>query len=85
MKKKKTSKKHSTIGGHSKTQGSQMNMINEARFKHLEEENEALKQKNKTLSIDKTILMKMIKDMIEKAPESGSVIDTDLFKNTLQD
>ena len=29
--------------------------------------------------------MKMIKDMIEKSPESGSVIDKDVLMNTLQD
>ena len=38
-------KQHSTLGGSGISKNNQMNLINEARLKHLEEENEELKKK----------------------------------------
>ena len=55
------------------------------KIKSLEKESMELKMKNKALRIDKNILMKMIKDMIDKNPESCNAIDHELFLKTLGD
>jgi hypothetical protein len=55
------------------------------KIKMLEKESMELKMKNKALRIDKNILMKMIKDMIDKNPESCNAIDHELFLKTLGD
>jgi len=57
----------------------------EDKLKALEQETEDLKAKNTALRFDKNILMKMIKDMIEKNPESCNAIDHELFVKTLGD
>lgn len=57
----------------------------EEQIKRLEEETTVLKVKNKGLKIDKNILMKMIKDMIDKNPENLKVIDQEKFMKTLED
>ena len=54
-------------------------------IKRLEKETLALKMKNKALKIDKNILMKMIKDMIDKNPENLKAIDHEVFMKTLED
>ena len=77
--------KHSTIGVNRSGKLLEMSPDHDEKVKMLEDENSMLNEKNKALKIDKKILMNMIKDMIEKAPESGSVIDRDLFLNTLKD
>lgn len=57
----------------------------EERIRTLEKETLSLKMKNKALKIDKNILMKMIKDMIDKNPENLKAIDHEVFMKTLED
>lgn len=53
--------------------------------KALESELREVKMKCKSLKIDKGIIMKMIKNMIEKFPENVGAIDHELFLKTLDD
>jgi len=53
--------------------------------KALEAELREVKMKCKSLKIDKGIIMKMIKNMIEKFPENVGAIDHELFLKTLDD
>jgi len=55
------------------------------KLRSLEKETMELKMKNKALKIDKNILMKMIKDMIDKNPENLKAIDHEIFMKTLED
>lgn len=59
--------------------------IEENHLRAMESEIKELKMKNKSLKIDKGIIMKMIKNMIEKFPENVSAIDHELFLKTLDD
>jgi len=55
------------------------------RLRALERETQELRARNKALKIDKNILMKMIKDMIDKNPEALKAIDQEKFMKTLED
>lgn len=55
------------------------------RVRALEREAQALKLRNKALKIDKNILMKMIKDMIDRHPENLRAIDHEVFMKTLEE
>lgn len=57
----------------------------EGHIRTMEIEIRELKMKNKSLKIDKGIIMKMIKNMIEKFPENVNAIDHELFLKTLDD
>jgi predicted transcriptional regulator len=63
----------------------EQSLVESERVRRLEKETQELKMKNKALKIDKNILMKMIKDMIDKNPEALKAIDQEKFMKTLED